>query len=91
MTKGELINALLEENGLTKKEATEIIKIFFEEISNTLAKGDRVEIRGLCSIYVKKYKAYTGRNPKTGKKVNVKTKKLPYFKAGRELKKRVDK
>ena len=91
MTKAELLNALREENNLTKNEATEVVKIFFDEMSDALVKGDRVEIRGLCTFYVKKYKAYTGRNPRTGKKVKIKTKKLPFFKAGRELKERVDK
>ena len=63
----------------------------FEEMSNTMANGDRVEIRGLCSFCVKQYKAYTGRNPKTGEKVEIKPKKLPFFKSGKELKDRVDK
>ncbi|MFH1673360.1 MAG: HU family DNA-binding protein [Pseudomonadota bacterium] len=61
-----------------------------DEISQALANGDRVEIRGLCSFYVKKYKGYSGRNPKTGELVEVKAKKLPFFKCGQELKKRVD-
>lgn len=64
--------------------------LFFNEISNALANGDRVEIRGLCSLYVKKYKSYTGRNPKTGEQVKIKSKKLPFFKCGKELKDRVD-
>jgi integration host factor subunit beta len=59
-------------------------------MSEALAQGDRVEIRGLCSFYVKKYKAYNGRNPKTGEKVKVASKKLPFFKVGKELKDRVD-
>ena len=59
-------------------------------MSDALTREDRVEIRGLCSIYVKKYKAYTGRNPRTGKKVKIKPKKLPFFKAGKELRDRVD-
>jgi integration host factor subunit beta len=61
-----------------------------DEMTNALAKGDRVEIRGLCSFYVKKYKSYTGRNPKTGKQVKIKPKKLPFFKCGTELRERVD-
>ena len=72
MTKAELINALRMENNFTKNEAVAVVNTFFDEMSNALAKGDRVEIRGLCSIHVKKYKAYTGRNPKTGKKVKSK-------------------
>jgi integration host factor subunit beta len=55
-----------------------------------LAQRDRVEIRGLCSFFVKKYGGYTGRNPKTGEKVNIAPKKLPFFKTGKELKERVD-
>jgi len=66
MTKSELINAL-RENDLTKNEATKVVQLFFDEMSNALANGGRVEIRGLCTFYVKKYKPYTGRNPKTGK------------------------
>ena len=90
MTKSDFIDALKEESGLAKNEATAVLKLFFNEMSSTLAKGDRVEIRGLCSFYVKKYKAYTGRNPKTGKTFKVKQKKLPFFKAGKELRDRVD-
>jgi integration host factor subunit beta len=59
-------------------------------MSNALASGDRVEIRGFCSIYVKQYKGYTGRNPKTGEPVQIEAKKLPFFKCGKELKERVD-
>ena len=73
-----------------KKEAETVVNLFVNEISNALATGDRVEIRGLCSFYVKKYKSYTGRNPKTGQHVKVKAKKLPIFKCGKELKERVD-
>ena len=90
MNKLELIEALKAEAGLTKSEAMAVVNLFFDEMSNAIAKGDRVEIRGLCSFYVKKYKAYTGRNPKTGEKVKIKPKKLPFFKCGQELKNRVD-
>ncbi len=90
MNKLELVDALKEENGLNKSEAVAVVDVFFDEMTNALAKGDRVEIRGLCSFYVKKYKAYSGRNPKTGEKVKVKPKKLPFFKCGLELKERVD-
>ena len=64
--------------------------MFFEEMAGSLEKGDRVEIRDLCTFYVKSYKGYAGRNPKTGESVQVKPKKLPYFKCGKELKERVD-
>jgi integration host factor subunit beta len=91
MNKLDIIEALKAETGLTKNEATTVVNLFFDEMSNALAKGDRVEIRGLCSFFVKKYKAYTGRNPKTGEKVKIKPKKLPFFKCGTELRERVDK
>ena len=91
MNKLDLIEALQNEAELTKNEAAAVVKLLFNEMSNALANGDRVEIRGLCSFYVKKYKAYTGRNPKNGKKVQIKPKKLPFFKCGKELKERVDK
>ena len=90
MNKLDLIEALQNETDLTKSETEAVVKLFFNEMVNTLAKGDRVEIRGLCSFYVKQYKAYTGRNPKTGVPVRVESKKLPFFKCGQELKKRVD-
>jgi len=90
MNKLELINVLKENNGLSKSEAAKIVNLFFNEMVKALAKGDRVEIRGLCSFYVKKYKAYTGRNPKTGEPTKVKPKKLPFFKCGKELRDRLD-
>ena len=90
MNKLELIETLKEDARLTKSEAKAVVKLFFNEMSNALIKGDRVEIRGLCSFYVKEYKAYSGRNPKTGKPVRVKPKKLPFFKCGKELRERVD-
>ena len=77
-------------DGAGHSEAAAVVDLFFCEMGNALAKGDRVEIRGLCSFHVKKYKAYAGRNPKTGEKVKIKPKKLPFFKCGKELKERVD-
>lgn len=90
MNKLELIETLKAEAGLTHNESAAVVAIFFDEMSSALASGNRVEVRGLCSFYVKKYEAYTGRNPKTGDKANVKSKKLPFFKCGKELKERVD-
>ncbi len=90
MNKIDLIQALKESNHLSKSEAETVINLFFNKMADALAKGDRVEIRGLCSFFIKKYRAYTGRNPKTGELVKIAPKKLPFFKAGKELKKRVD-
>ena len=90
MNKIDLIQALKDSNHLSKSEAETIINLFFDKMADVMAKGDRVEIRGLCSFYVKKYGGYTGRNPKTGEKVKIAPKKLPFFKVGKELKERVD-
>jgi integration host factor subunit beta len=90
MNKLELINTMRNACQISKKEAAAVVDLFFNVMGNALAEGNRVEIRGLCSFYVKKYKAYAGRNPKTGEKVKVKPKKLPFFKIGKELKDRVD-
>jgi integration host factor subunit beta len=90
MNKLELIAMLKDECSLSKKEAATVIDLFFESMSEALARGDRVEIRGLCSFYVKEYESYKGRNPKTGERVQVGPKKLPFFKCGKELKERVD-
>ena len=90
MNKLDLIDTLRTECQISKKEAAAVVDLFFNKMAKALAKGDRVEIRGLCSFYVKKYKAYAGRNPKTGGKVQVAPKKLPFFKCGMELRNRVD-
>ena len=90
MNKLELISALKSEANITKAEAARVVEIFFDNMAEALAKGERVEIRGLCSFFVKDYKSYTGRNPKTGEKVIIKPKKLPFFKSGKELKNRVN-
>jgi integration host factor subunit beta len=90
MNKLELINMLKKEHKLSKKDAAAVVELFFEKMSEALAKGDRVEIRGLCSFYVKEYKTYQGKNPKTGESVQIAPKKLPFFKCGKELKERVD-
>jgi integration host factor subunit beta len=91
VNKLELIATLRDECEITKNEAAAIVDIFFDQISAALAKGDRIEIRGLCSFFVKEYKSYQGRNPMTGERVQVAPKRLPFFKAGKELKERVDK
>jgi len=90
MNKFDLIQALKNSNNLSRLEAEKIVPLFFNQMAEALAQGERVEIRGLCSFFVKKYKAYTCRNPKTGEKVRIAPKKLPFFKVGKELKDRVD-
>jgi integration host factor subunit beta len=90
MNKVDLIQALKDSNNMSKSEAETVINLFFDKMADALVQGDRVEIRGLCSFFVKEYSGYTGRNPKTGEKVKIVPKKLPFFKAGKELKERVD-
>ena len=90
MNKIDLIDQLKDEGRISKNEAATIVDLFFGKITETLGSGERVEIRGLCSFFVKKYRPYKGRNPKTGEIVTVAPKKLPFFKCGKELKERVD-
>ena len=90
MNKSQLIETLAKEQNLPMKKAEEIINTIFGDMENALAKGERVEIRGLGSFKVKSYDGYDGRNPKTGQIIKVVPKKLPFFKVGKELKERVD-
>ena len=90
MNKSDLVEALSKGEDLTKTKAEEIVNLVFSEMTNALANGERVEIRGLGSFKVKSYDGYSGRNPKTGKQIKVKPKKLPFFKCGKDLKERVD-
>jgi integration host factor subunit beta len=82
--------ALAEKKNLTEKQATEIVNLIFKGFTNELKNGGRIEIRGFGSFSIRKYKSYKGRNPRTGKDVEVKPKRLPFFKVGRGLKKMVD-
>lgn len=91
MNSSDLVNAIKEQEALSSKDAKKICDTFFDSIKETLADGERVEIRGFGSFTVKDYKSYTGRNPKTGEQISVPTKKLPFFKVGKELKELVDK
>lgn len=90
MNKSELVEALANEKNLTYKKSEEIVNIIFDSMSETLTQGGRIEIRGFGSFIVKDYKAYMGRNPKTGEVINVNPKKLPFFKVGKELRELVD-
>lgn len=86
MNKSELIKTLADKNNLQLDEATQIVNTFFQSIKDALIDGDRVEIRGFGSFKVKDYEGYNGRNPKTGNSVKVKSKRLPFFRPGKELK-----
>jgi integration host factor subunit beta len=90
MNKSDLIVALAKEADLPLRKSEEIVNLVFDTMSSALISGDRIEIRGFGSFMVKEYKGYTGRNPKTGDKITVNTKKLPFFKTGKELREKVD-
>lgn len=90
MNKSELIEAVAARRGLSYKKAEEIVNTIFDAMTDAMIQGDRIEIRGFGSFVVNDYKAYTGRNPKTGESISVKPKKLPFFKVGKDLKERVD-
>jgi len=89
MNKSDLIENLCSEAGLTIKKADRLVTLVFREMSEALAKGERVEIRGFGSFKIKHYDGYGGRNPKTLETVEVRPKKLPCFKCGLELKRRL--
>jgi integration host factor subunit beta len=86
MNKSGLIAALAAKENLTDKQATDTINLIFAGFTDTMKKGGRTEIRGFGSFSVREYESYTGRNPKTGVKIDVRPKKLPFFKVGKELK-----
>lgn len=90
MNRSDVISVLKDEARLSRKEAERVTDAFFSAIEETLVKGERVEIRGFGSFTVNHYKPYVGRNPKTGHRIQVPSKKLPFFKVGKELKERVD-
>jgi len=90
MNRSDLISAIKSKTELTNNESEKIVNEFFGAITQTLANNERVEIRGFGSFSVNGYQPYVGRNPKTGVKINVPSKKLPFFKVGKELKHRVD-
>ena len=86
MNKSELVKMLSEKHDIPSEESIAIVNLFFDSVRDALLEGDRVEIRGFGSFKVKGYEGYTGRNPKTGSTVMVPPKRLPVFRAGKELK-----
>ena len=90
MTKADLVAELEKRANLTHRQAESIVNIAFESMIKSLYGDERIEIRGFGSFANRNYKAYEGRNPKTGKVVKVPPKKVPFFKVGKELKDMVD-
>jgi integration host factor subunit beta len=81
---------LSERTGIPRKRAELAVNTIFDSMAEALVKGDRIEIRGFGSFATKVYKPYTGRNPRTGEAISVPTKRLPFFKVGKETKEKVD-
>jgi integration host factor subunit beta len=85
MTKSELIEAITTRGEITKARAELVVNCVFDTMTEALQRGEGIEIRGFGSFTVRPYKAYTGRNPRTGQAVEVPAKNLPFFKVGKEL------
>jgi integration host factor subunit beta len=90
MNKSELIEALAQDINVPHREAAAITNTVIETMTEALAKGESIEIRGFGSFVIKKYDSYEGRNPKTVKKIQFKPKRLPFFKVGKELREKVN-
>jgi integration host factor subunit beta len=86
MTKSELIEAVAERTKITKSRAELVVNCVFDAMTGALERGEGIEIRGYGSFTVRNYKPYDGRNPRTGNQVAVPSKRLPFFKVGKELK-----
>lgn len=90
MNKSDLIESLAQDINVPHREAAAITNTVIETMTDALARGESIEIRGFGSFVIKNYNSYEGRNPKTGKKIKVKPKKLPFFKVGKDLREQVN-
>jgi len=90
MTKSDLINALAVRSNITHARAEQVVNVIFDAMTESLVKGEGIEIRGFGSFSVRSYGGYMGRNPRTGAPVDVAPKRLPFFKVGKELKELVN-
>ncbi len=90
MNKPDLVTALAARTAIPNSRAEQVVNMIFDSMTEALVAGEGIELRGFGSFTVRHYKGYTGRNPKTGKPVEVAPKRLPFFKVGRELKELVD-
>ncbi len=91
MIRSELLQALHKDNPeLRAEEIEQVVDIFFDEISQRLAEGGRVELRGFGAFSTREREARQGRNPRTGEAVSVPAKRVPYFKAGKEMRRRLN-
>lgn len=86
MTKADLVERVAREADMTKKDAEQLVEIIFDSITETLNKGEKIELRGFGSFRVRERNSRKGRNPKTGDSVAIPAKRVAYFKPGKELK-----
>lgn len=90
MTRNDLIDALALRRGLPRSTAEELVAVVLDELTEQLAEGARVELRGFGTFQVRQYDGYTGRNPRTGDPIDVPAKRLPHFKPGKRLREVID-
>jgi integration host factor subunit beta len=90
MTKADLVEAIAEGTGISKKDTGVVVDLILDNIGRALCDGDKVELRGFGSFKVKERRSRKARNPRTGDAVEVPAKLVPYFKASNELKALVD-
>ncbi|MEQ8830889.1 MAG: integration host factor subunit beta [Alphaproteobacteria bacterium] len=90
MTRSDLIARIAQNRGLFQRDVERVVATVFEEVTNALSRGDRVELRGFGAFSVKDRDARTGRNPRTGEAVDVDAKSVPFFKTGKQLRERLN-
>ena len=90
VNKSDLVQVLAQKDHLSVKNAKMVVDTIFEIMTESLVRGQKIEIRGFGSLTIREYGAYTGRNPRSGELTRVKEKKLPYFKIGKDLKDRLN-
>lgn len=91
MNKADLVTSMANKSGLTKKDAEKALKSFIESVEDALTAGDKVQLVGFGTFEVKDRAEKTGRNPRTGEPLHIPASKVPAFKAGKELKEKVNK
>ncbi|HDT11833.1 MAG TPA: integration host factor subunit beta [bacterium] len=90
MNKSTLINVLAEKADLSKRNAEQFVNLMIDAMIGAMIQEDRIEIRGFGSFVIRHYGSYEGRNPKTGEKIRIGDKRLPFFKAGKDLLTRIN-
>ena len=90
MTKSQLVDAVTQQSGHPHKVVETAVNMVFDSMVGALQRNERIEIRGFGNFTVRNYRAYTGRNPKTGEQVAVPPKRMPFFKVGKDLRDRVN-